>query len=177
VKTGAMNLVARNPLEEIDWLARSWCRGDDPQAIPDKENNMKHALTAGFGSVLVLWCWFGVETTTITAAEHTKDSLETIQKNLAAKNAILVDVREKGEWDDGHLRDAVLFPLSEIPKKVPGKMLEKQFPKGAVLYLHCASGRRSLKAADLLMNSGYDVRPLRDGYDALLKNGFPKSEK
>jgi len=56
-------------------------------------------------------------------------------------------------------------------------MLEKQFPKGTVLYLHCASGRRCLKAADVLMKSGYDVRPLRDGYDRLLKNGFPKSEK
>jgi len=138
---------------------------------------MKHALAARFGSVLVLLFWFVAGIPSITAAEHTKDSLETIQKNLAAKKAILVDVREKGEWDDGHLRDAVLLPLSEIPKKVSGKMLEKQFPKAKVLYLHCASGRRCLKAADLLMNSGYDVRPLRDGYDALLKNGFPKSEK
>jgi rhodanese-related sulfurtransferase len=96
---------------------------------------------------------------------------------MSAKKAILVDVREKGEWDAGHLRDAKLLPLSEIPENVTGKMLEKQFPKGTILYLHCAAGGRCLQAADLMMKSGYDVRPLRDGYQSLLKNGFPKSEK
>ena len=138
---------------------------------------MKHSLAAGFGTVLVLLCWCVAGIPAITAAEHTKDSLETVKKNMADKKAILVDVREKGEWDDGHLRDAALLPLSEIPERVSGKMLEKQFPKGTVLYLHCASGRRCLKAADILMKNGYDVRPLREGYEALLKNGFPKSEK
>ena len=69
------------------------------------------------------------------------------------------------------------MPLSEIPEKVAGKSLEKQFPKGTVLYLHCASGRRCLKAADILMKNGFDVRPLREGYEALLKNDFPKAEK
>jgi phage shock protein E len=138
---------------------------------------MKHILAAGFGPALVLLCWFAAGHSKITAAEHTKDSLETVKKNMAAKQAILVDVREKREWDDGHLRDAALLPLSEIPAKLSGNLLEKQFPKGTVLYLHCASGRRCLKAADLLMKSGYDVRPLRDGYEALLTNGFPKSEK
>lgn len=138
---------------------------------------MRHALAAGFGTALVLLCWLIAGTPAITAAEHTKDSLETVKKNMAAKKAVLVDVREKSEWNDGHLRDAALLPLSEIPAKVSGKMLEKQFPKGTVLYLHCAFGGRCLQAADLLKNSGYDVRPLREGYDALLKNGFPKSEK
>ena len=137
---------------------------------------MKHALAFGFGT-LALLCWLVVGLPESSAAEHTKDSLETVKKNMAAKKAVLVDVREKGEWDDGHLRDATLLPLSEIPKRVSGKLLEKQFPKGTVLYLHCAAGGRCLQAADLLMKSGYDVRPLRDGYQSLLKNGFPKSEK
>jgi rhodanese-related sulfurtransferase len=135
---------------------------------------MKQASVFG---VLVLACWFVVGLPEITAGEHTKDSLETVKKNMSAKKAILVDVREKGEWDAGHLRDAKLLPLSEIPENVTGKMLEKQFPKGTILYLHCAAGGRCLQAADLMMKSGYDVRPLRDGYQSLLKNGFPKSEK
>jgi rhodanese-related sulfurtransferase len=137
----------------------------------------QNRFLAGSGTVLVLLYWFAAGLPFITAAEHTKDSLETVKKNMAAKKAILVDVREKSEWDDGHLRDAAPLPLSEIPEKISGNMLEKQFPRGAVLYLHCASGRRCLKAADLLMKSGYDVRPLREGYDALLKSGFTKSEK
>lgn len=138
---------------------------------------MKNTLAAGFGTLLAMSAWFVAGISAITASEHTKDSLDTVKKNMAAKKAVLVDVREKGEWDDGHLRDATLLPLSEIPEIVTGKTLEKQFPKGTVLYLHCASGRRCLQAADILMKSGYDVRPLREGYDALLKNGFPKAEK
>src|SRR5262245_35935205 len=115
---------------------------------------MKHALVGGLGIILVLLNWLVAGIPQITAADHTKDSLETVKKNMAAKTAILVDVREKREWDEGHLRDAVLLPLSEIPQKVEGNMIDKQFPKGTVLYLHCAAGRRCLKAADLLMKSG-----------------------
>src|SRR5450432_2722753 len=103
---------------------------------------MKQALVAGLRIVLVLSCWLVAGIPEITAAEHTKDSLDTVKQNLAAKTAILVDVREKREWNDGHLRDAALLPLSEIPEKVSSKMLEELFPKGTVLYLHCAAGRR-----------------------------------
>lgn len=137
---------------------------------------MNRTFASGFGTLLAI-SWFVAGSSEIKAGEHTKDSLETVKKNISDKKAVLVDVREKGEWDDGHLRDAKLLPLSEIPEKVTGKMLEKEFPKGTVLYLHCASGRRCLQAADILMKEGYDVRPLREGYQALLKNGFPKSEK
>ena len=137
---------------------------------------MIRTFAARFGTFLAI-SWLMAGSPEITAGEHTKDSLETVKKNISDKKAVLVDVREKGEWDDGHLRDATLLPLSEIPEKVSAKMLEKQFPKGTVLYLHCASGRRCLQAADSLRKEGYDVRPLREGYQALLKNGFPKSEK
>lgn len=135
---------------------------------------MKQALALG---ILVVACWFVVGLAEITAGEHTKDSLETVKKNMSAKKAILVDVREKAEWDAGHLRDAKLLPLSEIPENVTSQHLEKHFPKGTILYLYCAAGGRCLQAADLMMKSGYDVRPLRDGYQSLLKNGFPRSEK
>jgi phage shock protein E len=134
---------------------------------------MKPTLILAVAALLSLCCWFAPA---ISAADHTKDSLETIKKNLAAKKAILVDVREKDEWDDGHLKQASLMPLSEIPAKASGKMLEKQFPKGTILYLHCASGRRCLKAADILQKNGYDARALSDGYQALLKKGFEKAE-
>jgi phage shock protein E len=48
------------------------------------------------------------------ADEHTKDSLDTVKKNLAAKKAVLLDVREKDEWDDGHLKDAMPAPISAL---------------------------------------------------------------
>jgi phage shock protein E len=131
-------------------------------------------LLAGSCILFSLFLAFGPA---IIAGEHTKDSLETMKKNIEAKKAVLVDVREKAEWDQGHLRDAALLPLSEIPEKASGKTLDKFLPKDVILYVHCASGRRCLKAAELLRKTGYDVRPLRDGYEALLQKGFAKSEK
>lgn len=103
--------------------------------------------------------------------------LETIKNNLSANKAVLIDVREKSEWDAGHLRNAVLLPLSSIPQKLSGADLAKRFPKGQILYLHCAAGGRCLRAADLMKRTGYDIRPLREGYEALLTNGFPKFER
>ena len=135
---------------------------------------MKQALPIG---IIVLACWFICGIPEIRAAEHTKDSLDTVKKNVAARKAVLIDVREKGEWDAGHLRDAKLLPLSDIPENASSKFLENQFPKGTIIYLHCAAGGRCLQAADQLMKSGYDIRPLREGYQTLLKNGFPKADK
>jgi rhodanese-related sulfurtransferase len=110
------------------------------------------------------------------AAEHTTDTAETVKKNVTEKKAVLVDVREDGEWKDGHLKDARHLPLSELKKGVPAEQLKKVLPPGSVVYLHCASGRRCLAAADLLKKQGYDVRALKDGYENLLKEGFPQAK-
>ena len=48
---------------------------------------------------------------TLSAQEHTKDSLDTIKARLVDKKAVLIDVREQLEWDAGHLKDAKLLPL------------------------------------------------------------------
>jgi phage shock protein E len=108
------------------------------------------------------------------AAEHTPDSLETVKKNVKEGKAVLVDVREAGEWQDGHLKDAKHLALSDLRAGVPAEKLKKTITPGSVVYLHCASGKRCLAAADILKKQGYDVRPLKAGYEALLSNGFPQ---
>jgi rhodanese-related sulfurtransferase/ubiquinone/menaquinone biosynthesis C-methylase UbiE len=112
---------------------------------------------------------------------HTRDSLTTVKKNLADKKAVLVDVREKGEWNSGHLQGATLVPLSRLRKTAKdaeaAKRLTKGLPKKKIIYCHCASGFRVLSAAPLLRKLGFTVRPLAAGYDDLLKAGFPKAGK
>lgn len=44
---------------------------------------------------------------TTSAEEHTKDSLQTIKENIAAKKAVLVDVRDREEWNMGHVEGAI----------------------------------------------------------------------
>ena len=111
------------------------------------------------------------------AAEHTKDSLEKVKENVKEKKAVLVDVREESEWQDGHIRGAHHLPLSWLAKSPDRKELQKKLPKGKVLYLHCKSGGRCLIAADLLKEFGYELRPLKAGYTDLLEAGFEKAEE
>jgi rhodanese-related sulfurtransferase len=112
--------------------------------------------------------------------KHTKDSLELIQKRLASKEAILIDVREQDEWDDGHLQSALFMPLSKLEdgedKEGFAAEIAKQFPKDKIIYCHCAAGGRVMPASAILHKMGYDTRPLKAGYDALLKAGFKKDE-
>lgn len=112
----------------------------------------------------------------VVAQEHTKDSLETVKKALADKKAVLIDVREKSEWDAGHLKDARLLPLSSLKGEPLPKDVANLLPKDKVAYLHCASGGRCLKAAEILRKAGYEVRPLKAGYKDLLTDGFPQAE-
>jgi phage shock protein E len=104
--------------------------------------------------------------------EHTRESLQSIKENIAAKKAVLVDVRDKQEWNKGHVEGAVLLPFSELrlPDRTPE--LLKDLPKDRILYTHCVVGMRSLKAAEILKKHGYDVRALKPGYDELIKAGF-----
>lgn len=106
------------------------------------------------------------------AADHTTDSIETVKKNIADGKAVLIDVREEGEWSDGHLKDAKHLALSSLKKGLPEEAVAKTAPAGSVVYLHCASGRRCLAAAEYLKKQGYDVRPLKQGYLDLVNLGF-----
>src|SRR3954452_6565921 len=91
------------------------------------------------------------------AADHTKDTPQEVKRAVADGKAVLLDVREKAEWDAGHIKGARLLPLSALQDGVKAENLAASVPKGKVVYCHCAAGRRSLEAADILKNFGYDV--------------------
>ena len=120
-------------------------------------------LLATFG-----WC---------AAAEHTSDSLETVKKRVSEKKAVLVDVREEAEWKQGHIEGAKLLPLSTLEDAKDAAALKRQLPQDKIIYVHCYSGVRSLAAADVLTQHGFQIRPLKPGYKELLKAGFKKAEK
>jgi rhodanese-related sulfurtransferase len=107
------------------------------------------------------------------AAEHTQDSLAAVQQAVADQKAVLVDVRETDEWNEGHLSGARSLPLSVLEKGVKPDSLTNLLPKNKIIYLHCLSGGRCIKAAEILKPLGYDVRPLKPGYQALVEAGFP----
>jgi rhodanese-related sulfurtransferase len=111
----------------------------------------------------------------VHAAELTNDPLPTVQENLATHKAVLVDVREPAEWKEGHVEGAISLPLSSLKKGVDTSALEHQLPKDKIVYTHCVMGVRAVAAAKILEKLGYNVRPLKAGYEELVKAGFQKA--
>lgn len=114
---------------------------------------------------------------TVVAAEPSKDSLETVKKNLAEEKAVLVDVRERKEWESGHIDKAVFLPLSELRDDVEAEALARRIPKDKIIYTHCVVGKRAVTAGGILEKYGYKVRPLKAGYKELVEAGFKKAEE
>ena len=70
---------------------------------------------------------------------------------LATDGARVIDVREKAEWDAGHIPGAMLLPVGETAQRIAEVAPEKSAP----LLLHCAVGGRSGRAAAQLAELGY----------------------
>lgn len=64
--------------------------------------------------------------------------------------ARLVDVREEGEFLAGHVPDAANVPLSQL-----GRIADVAQDRATPLFLYCASGARSARAARELVRAGY----------------------
>jgi phage shock protein E len=108
--------------------------------------------------------------------ENTKDSLKTVMKNVTEEKAVLVDVREKKEWDEGHIEGSIFLPLSALKEGVSKEQLAKKLPKDRILYTFCVVGKRAITAGSILEKYGYEVRALKPGYKELVKAGFKKAE-
>ena len=65
--------------------------------------------------------------------------------------ALVIDVRTPGEFNSGHLTNAINIPLDEIESTLPKRVTDKSH----VLLLHCASGMRSGAAQKKLNSLGY----------------------
>jgi rhodanese-related sulfurtransferase len=134
---------------------------------------LKHVLVLTVAAARVfLFGWTGVE-----AADHTKDTLETVKQHIAEEKAVLVDVRELNEWNTGHIEGAVFAPLSKLADNKEAPAVKANLPKGKILYFHCKSGGRCRIAADLLKKDGFDIRPLKPGYQELIEAGFEKAKE
>jgi rhodanese-related sulfurtransferase len=108
--------------------------------------------------------------------EHTRDSLATVKESLKAGKAVLLDVREQKEWDARHLKAARLVPQSKLKMEKSLDGMLKTLPKDKVIYTHCRAGTRALACGEILKKHGFDVRPLKAGYQDLVEAGFEKAE-
>jgi rhodanese-related sulfurtransferase len=93
---------------------------------------------------------------------------------------LIVDVREPGEWAKGHLPGAVHAPRGLLEwfadPASPAAMPVLAAAKSGRVVVTCASGGRSLLAAETLMRMGYpDVASLAGGFNAWQAEQLPVS--
>ncbi len=74
-------------------------------------------------------------------------------------NLVLLDVRERNEWNLGHLPNAIHIPRGSMETKV-----EALIPRDKHIVIYCQSGNRSAFAAETLQEMGYeDVASMSQG--------------
>ena len=83
--------------------------------------------------------------------------------------AVLVDVREASEWEQGHLPGASHVSKSYIEQQIEAVAPDRDAP----VILYCAGGVRSLFAAQTMADMGYtDVASMSGGFQAWKGAGF-----
>jgi len=107
------------------------------------------------------------------AFQHEMDHLD---------GALFVDVREREEWEEGHLPGAVHVSRGNLESRIEGVAPDKQQP----VVLYCATGNRSAFAAKSLAELGYE-HPVsltggftdwkRNGYDVVLPRSLSPEKR
>jgi phage shock protein E len=100
-------------------------------------------------------------------AEAKKKIAEISPREAAEKSksgeALIVDVREKDEWDEEHIPDAVHMSRGTIELDVEEKVPDPN----ALIICHCGGGGRGALATESLQRMGYkNVRNMAGGFKA-----------
>jgi rhodanese-related sulfurtransferase len=107
-------------------------------------------------------------------AEAKKHITEISPQDAAAKlnsgEAVVVDVRDKDEWDKEHILGATHMSRGTIEFDI-----EEEVPdKNAIVICHCGGGSRSALTAENLKRMGYkNVRSMAGGFRAWKAAGLP----
>jgi rhodanese-related sulfurtransferase len=85
-------------------------------------------------------------------------------------NAVIVDVREKDEWDEEHIREAIHMSRGTLELDIEEKVPDTN----AMIVCHCGGGGRSALAAESLQKMGYkNIRSMAGGFKAWKAAGLP----
>ena len=94
-----------------------------------------------------------------------------LEKMIATDKPIVIDIRKKSEYDSEHIVDAINIPLNQINEHLA------EFPKNKPFVLHCAGGYRSMIAASILKQRGWnDFSDVEGGLTEIAKTSIRKTD-
>lgn len=90
------------------------------------------------------------ETITVDIIDITVD--QAYEAYLSDEGYVFVDVRSESEYESGHIKEAILIPLSDIDERF------NELPKNSPIVLYCngSSCNRSGAAANILIENGFE---------------------
>ena len=81
---------------------------------------------------------------------------------------VILDVRTVGEFDEGHIMDAINIPVGEIADRLD------ELTKEDDLLVYCRTGNRSGSAVRILSDAGYTkVYHMHEGISVWIQQGHP----
>lgn len=97
-----------------------------------------------------------------TAQQQKFESLdaEAFEQVISDTSVVRLDVRSIDEYASGHIAKAINIDVMKDDFKTKATSL---LPKDKTIALYCRSGRRSKKAAGILVENGYNVVELNSG--------------
>ena len=97
-----------------------------------------------------------------TAQQKKFESLdaEAFEQVISDTSVVRLDVRSIDEYASGHIANAINIDVMKDDFKTKATSL---LPKDKTIALYCRSGRRSKKAAGILVENGYKVVELNSG--------------
>ena len=130
---------------------------------------------AGFGDVADLLggygAWEGAGLRVVREATADAATAPEVGARTAAAlvdaGALLLDVREPGEWQAGHVAQAWLLPMGQVARHRSG------LPQDRQIVVVCRSGGRSAAVAEALRTWGFDAVNLSGGMTAWAVAGLP----
>lgn len=104
---------------------------------------------------------------------------ELLEKLRQREDMLLLDVREHGEYEQGHIKGAQLVPRGIIEAAAdpsyPKHMPELSAARGRQVIVYCATSGRSAMAAAVLQMMGFkNVLNLDGGYVKWSAEGMPE---
>lgn len=137
----------------------------DTQFLQD--NWMLTAL-AIISGVMLVWSFVGARLSGVEQADTLKAT------RLVSDDALVLDVRETGEFDSGHIPKAKHIPLGQLGKRLGELDKHKDKP----VLVNCRSGARSSRACNTLKKAGFSaVYNLAGGIQAWERANLPLTKK
>lgn len=88
-----------------------------------------------------------------------------IDRYVGDTTYIIIDLRNKNEYDTRHIRGAINITLENLEDSI------YLFPKNIKIVVYCARGGRSITAARILSKNGFEVKNVIGG----IKNYYGSS--